>query len=299
LAQIVERPALDVEHSNLVQIRPGNPGKRHPLFLIHPGEGEIGYARTLAARLDADLPVYALAAVGLLEGETPIHGVREMASAYIRAIRKVQQTGPYRLAGWSAGGTIAYEMGRQLLEAGCTVSFLGLIDTASDYQELRSIVPAASGNADFDDAAMLLLDAQRRYPDAPFLNQWQRWAREGQVFDMIDSARQAGVFPAELDTAVVRRHLAVRAAIMRSLTDYVRPPAALTVSLFLAMEERTDLSLGWDKATDVQREMMVVGGTHYSIVEEPYVTRLARAIATTMATAAAPTVVSSLDLEVQ
>ena len=33
-----------------------------------------------------------------------------MAADYIRAIRQVQESGPYLLGGWSMGGLVAFEM---------------------------------------------------------------------------------------------------------------------------------------------------------------------------------------------
>jgi thioesterase domain-containing protein len=51
-----------------------------------------------------------------------------MASAYLAELRDVQARGPYFLAGFRAGGLVAYEMAQQLLEAGESVAFLGLID---------------------------------------------------------------------------------------------------------------------------------------------------------------------------
>src|SRR6185436_2978377 len=44
-------------------------------------------------------------------------------------IRQVQPEGPYQLAGWSFGGTIALEMAQQLQKGGESVAFLGVIDT--------------------------------------------------------------------------------------------------------------------------------------------------------------------------
>ncbi|NEL86329.1 hypothetical protein G3V83_23955, partial [Escherichia coli] len=41
----------------------------------------------------------------------------------------IQPAGPYRLAGWSFGGKLAYEVARQLLSADNDVQFVGLIDT--------------------------------------------------------------------------------------------------------------------------------------------------------------------------
>ncbi|MEZ6117503.1 MAG: thioesterase domain-containing protein [Pirellulaceae bacterium] len=44
-----------------------------------------------------------------------------------------QPCGPYRLAGWSFGGLVAYEMARQLKANGHEVSELVIIDSALIY----------------------------------------------------------------------------------------------------------------------------------------------------------------------
>jgi thioesterase domain-containing protein len=52
-----------------------------------------------------------------------------MAERYLSAIRQVQPEGPYQLAGWSFGGTLALEMAQQLQKAGEAVALLAVIDT--------------------------------------------------------------------------------------------------------------------------------------------------------------------------
>jgi thioesterase domain-containing protein len=44
----------------------------------------------------------------------------------------VDSEGPYQLAGYSLGGNIAFEMGRQLTETGKKVCFIGLLDTVAE-----------------------------------------------------------------------------------------------------------------------------------------------------------------------
>ena len=52
-----------------------------------------------------------------------------MAEHYLAAIRQVQPEGPYQLAGWSFGGTLALEMAQQLQKGGESVALLAIIDT--------------------------------------------------------------------------------------------------------------------------------------------------------------------------
>jgi thioesterase domain-containing protein len=55
-------------------------------------------------------------------------GVYGMAQKFITEIKRRQPTGPYSLAGWSAGGVIAFEMVNQLVKAGDAVDHLIIID---------------------------------------------------------------------------------------------------------------------------------------------------------------------------
>ncbi|KKA21643.1 Polyketide synthase, partial [Rasamsonia emersonii CBS 393.64] len=54
--------------------------------------------------------------------------VEDLATAFVAAIRKIQPAGPYLLGGYAAGAVYAWEVSRQLLQAGETVLGLLLID---------------------------------------------------------------------------------------------------------------------------------------------------------------------------
>jgi thioesterase domain-containing protein/aryl carrier-like protein len=111
-----------------ILIREGGHGI--PLFLVHDGMGEILLYRTLAMKLDPGRPVYGLVPTTRADGsivETEISG---MAAAHLAKVRQVQPHGPYLLAGMCAGGVIAFEMARQLEDAGEEVLFVGIIDAA-------------------------------------------------------------------------------------------------------------------------------------------------------------------------
>jgi len=104
-------------------------GEGAPLFFVHGGGGGVMYVRDLMQDLKCGNPLYGLHA-------PPVDGVKRLprtiekfAAAYIDEIRKVQPAGPYHLIGFSAGGTIAYEMARQLQGSGEAVALLGLIET--------------------------------------------------------------------------------------------------------------------------------------------------------------------------
>ena len=104
-------------------------GERRPLFLVHPLAGVVFPYYELALQLGPDQPVYGLQSIGIAGEALPLTRIESMAEHYLAAIRQVQPEGPYQLAGWSFGGTIALEMAQQLQRKGESVDFLGIIDT--------------------------------------------------------------------------------------------------------------------------------------------------------------------------
>lgn len=109
---------------------------RRPLFLVHATSGSVMPCERLSHFLDSSLPVYGLqAASSSTAADTTFEG---LAKSCVQAICGVQAHGPYRLAGWSIGGLIAYEMAHRLIEDGESVEFIGLIDTRADLGGIQA-----------------------------------------------------------------------------------------------------------------------------------------------------------------
>ncbi|MET0340901.1 MAG: amino acid adenylation domain-containing protein [Polyangiales bacterium] len=104
-------------------------GTRRPLFCVHGAGGNVVGFAALASHLGVDRPFYALQARGVDGVAEPFAHIEEAAAAYLRELRIVQPRGPYHLAGYCGGGTIAFEMARMLREAGETVGLVAMLDT--------------------------------------------------------------------------------------------------------------------------------------------------------------------------
>ena len=99
-------------------------GEKSPLWLVHPGVGEILVFLGLT-RYIIDRPVYALRARGFNPGEIYFRNISEAVSIYHAAIKQEQPHGPYALAGYSYGAMLAFEIAKVLEHNGDEVRFLG------------------------------------------------------------------------------------------------------------------------------------------------------------------------------
>jgi len=120
-----QRPAAPEDI--LVPLQPK--GDKQPLFAVPGAGGSALSLQQLSQALGDRQPFYCLEAVGL-DGRAPLMtSVEEIAAFNIRALRTVQQKGPYRVLGYSNGGVVAFEMARQLTAQGGQRVSLILLDT--------------------------------------------------------------------------------------------------------------------------------------------------------------------------
>ncbi|GAB4393917.1 MAG: hypothetical protein Tsb005_14200 [Gammaproteobacteria bacterium] len=102
-----------------------------PLFLIHPGGGEITCYNTLGSFIDSrkmygiEFPYNEIKDVF----HTPHFKMEWLADLYAQKIMSVVQ-GPCIIGGWSAGGTIAYAITKRMEQLGCSIPLVVMIDSA-------------------------------------------------------------------------------------------------------------------------------------------------------------------------
>jgi phthiocerol/phenolphthiocerol synthesis type-I polyketide synthase E len=113
--------------SPLTPIRTG--GSKPPLFCMHGAGGTVMMYRDLSRHLGDDQPFYGLQSQGLDGSCSPLTNIEEMAAVYVKEIRRVQPHGPYFIAGYCMGGTVAFEVAQQLLQLGEPIAMLALFDT--------------------------------------------------------------------------------------------------------------------------------------------------------------------------
>jgi thioesterase domain-containing protein/malonyl CoA-acyl carrier protein transacylase/acyl carrier protein len=122
-----------------VTLAKGDPGAR-PLFLIQPIGGTVYTYLPLARTFGGTRTVIGIRASGMEPGEPILGTVEAMASRYLEEVQAIQPEGPYLIGGHSAGGQIAFEMVRQLLERGEQVALLAMLDVPSPVSMKRAPV---------------------------------------------------------------------------------------------------------------------------------------------------------------
>ncbi|MDO3509954.1 non-ribosomal peptide synthetase, partial [Ralstonia pseudosolanacearum] len=276
LAAVAERDGMRTR-DQAVPVR--TTGSQRPLFLVHEITGLDGYFTQLGAWIDADIPVYGLPAVGW--GEPQLRTIEGLAKRLKAAMRAVQPHGPYRLAGWSFGGVLAYEIAIQLIGEDEEVEFLGLLDTRHPALVSGGKPKWAAENRPHHAQLLELCLAywQQRSPGGP------------------ESAKLAGLAGVEDFSALLERCRA-QALLAPDLADVTEPdlwhvldrivahgdaqanytvfPMPLKLHLFVAAHEQRDDEppphkrwLGWNAILpDTQLQRIVVPGTHQSMVLE-------------------------------
>ena len=133
LAQVLKRETSSSDWSPLVTIQAD--GTRPPFFCMHGAGGNVMIYRELSRRLGFDQPFYGLQAHGLDGSCSPLTTIEDMASLYVKHIRKACPRGPYFVGGYCMGGTIAYEVAQQLQAEREHVALLALFDT-TDWSKI-------------------------------------------------------------------------------------------------------------------------------------------------------------------
>jgi len=110
-------------------------GEGAPLFIVHGVGGNVMELFALGRRIAYPGPVYAIQAKGLDGRVEPNRSIAAMAADYLAAVRAAHPAGPCHLAGYSAGGLVAFEMAQRLANEGQPAASLTLIDTQTNARQ--------------------------------------------------------------------------------------------------------------------------------------------------------------------
>jgi thioesterase domain-containing protein len=246
-------------------------GHLPPLFAVPGHNGDVFCYVGLARHLDAGQPLLGVQPAGL-DGSQPLRSIEELASHEIEQIRRHRPEGPYLLVGYCAGGTIAFEIARQLTEQGEQVAFLALIATSfpTRYRlsgQAAMVARYFHERARFHLASGTLVESLRR-----LLSRIGRRARQ----------LPTGTSERRLPARLVESRAAVERATIAALGRYRQRRYQGTIDVFLPSEAwrsgggRPDR---WKKLAGATREHVGPDQcTAESILMEPHVPVIAAAL---------------------
>jgi amino acid adenylation domain-containing protein len=194
--------------------------------------------------------------------------VAQLVAEYLAALRKVQPHGPYHLAGVSFGGVLAYEIARNLRDAGEEVRILALLDP---------ILPSAV-------RASIKGQFERFMKAEGIWNLGSRMARALLDQGQRPAGPQSGAAEpvAEANKLVELRNAAYEDAMGR--WEKTAPKYAGDVVLFRAKDVSEypglaiDPDLGWRRFMLGKLEIIDMPGNHLGILRAPNVYKLAAVI---------------------
>lgn len=245
-----------------------------PLLLFHPAGVGCSTYQPLVSQLPRGFPIYGL------ERDDSLRTVESKAARYAALVREVQPEGPYRLAGWSFGGCLAYAVAHILSGQGQQVGLVALIDT----------IAPTRGSAE-DERAGLLERFRRFFAHLESSYGLQLGLdpevvaalpdEDDQITAVVTAMQAAGVplSPAilehqrasYLDTRVAERY---RPPEYHGPTVLYRTASAGWTGMIDPRYEHGDSGDGWDVVAPGM-QVVHVDGDHSSIIDPPYIDSVA------------------------
>ncbi|KAM0793987.1 hypothetical protein BDR22DRAFT_877314 [Usnea florida] len=130
------------KYNPVVTLQPNGP--KNPLWLIHPGIGEILVFLGLVQYFP-DRPIHALRTRGFNPGEEPFDCLTDIVTTYYHAMKKQQPHGPYAIAGYSYGSMLAFEISKLLESNNDTVQFLGSFNLPPHIKDRMRMLDRTAG----------------------------------------------------------------------------------------------------------------------------------------------------------
>lgn len=252
-------------------------GKKSPVFAVPGADGNAITLQHLISALGVRQPFYGLETLGIVGKSTLLDSVESIAKANINAIKEIQKTGPYRLLGFSNGGTIAYEMARILLDQNEKVESLILIDCISPtlpggdmiddlVEGIKSIFINSSGhNLDLDTEKI------KQIPESEIVNH------------IYDNIKDLGFnFPKDQLTTSIHTTMAndkfCRAYKPSKLSDEVKVVLFKATEGYIDTYKNASEDYGWNGLLRNPVQIYPIEANHFSIIDKDNSKKIAKKI---------------------
>jgi len=274
------------DHKNIVLLKRGEGGN---IFYIHAVQGTIDAYVQLCNNISHNFNHWGIQ-FNKINKYTPENiSIKELAQGYIEIIKSIQKEGPYNIIGWSMGGSISFEIVRQLEEQGENVSFLGMIDTKPPEKRKDKIQPfSLQTELDFIEKAFSgMLKVQTLKNEDSMTQIW------GCLIELIESAelKREHIFE-NIDKGIIKyipnyEQMSIdefieTMNIIRTLgksASYYMPEGKIKTITHVFKAKDTIISIhDWDEYCLNEVRYQVINGNHYSIFDETNVIELAKRI---------------------
>ena len=287
LAELLREQGWEPSWNSLVPLRPS--GTASPFFCVHAVGGNVLEYNSIVQHFDSEHPFYGLQAIGLDGQTSPLTSIEKMAAHYLHEMRQLQPSGPYYLGGRSFGGSVAFEMARQLHDQGERVALLAMLDTYPlGWLKLFSEVEAKEYQKKF-----LRLRIKQHCRNLASLN------LRGKADYILSKAqfkmRKLKNIWWQLTEKNTQNSNQPLAEVLRKIEEinylavkkYAPQIYAGKVTFFCAEEEVSvaENITGWQTLAAGGVEIIRLPGDHQTIIKEPHVQELARQLALALANA--------------
>lgn len=270
LAQKLEEPVrTDEPDKNPVLLRNGS---ENPLFFVHHPLGYTWNYIPLANLLPKNIPIYGLQLIADIVDIPNLQSIEDIASYHIKALKEVCPTGPYRVAGHSTGGIVAYEIAHQLHCNSEVVEFLGMIDT-------HAVVEFEQAQIGDDMQSSYLEILVLSYNPDLSEEFWREFveSNNGNISISFENAKKDSLIPRDVLWSDVVSQSELAKLIIYSASKYTPSPLPIVVHAFMAEEsQKGDPLLGWEKLINDQWVICELGGSHASIMQSSYLQTIAK-----------------------
>ncbi len=271
----------------ILLLREGMDSTRN-LFFIHDGSGDIAGYMELCNNLDNTLNCWGIKAG--IEGRLAPYSttIEVLAKDYIDNIKIIQPEGPYLLGGWSMGGTIAYEIARQLERDGEKVKSLTLIDSYPPESEARMTWPQITLVGEKTLTAMLIDSSKVRESIVKADEIEKIWDTIAKYIE--DSSLELGrvklMLPSSIGNLIPEQEQSDAKAFISQLNiirtllsanDLYTSKERIKASVYLvkASESTALYSEAWNFMSELPVQVSEIEGDHFSIMKGERAERLA------------------------
>lgn len=252
-------------------------GTQSPLFIMPSISGTPLTWKHVLNCMDTERPVFAVGMAGQTPPWPEQVTLPEIASHFVAALRDVRVIGPLHIMGYSFGGMLAYEVARQLHDAGIEVGVVAVVDTGPEqlraharWPDIRNLprllanAPAWMSGFVFQTTTSHKLNELRRK-----LRAWRRRLQASlcmrPAIDHLDEALDTRRLPSDL-----RRRMQTN---YRAMQCYV--PGAYSGRLVLFRAKIRPLlhsltpDLRWRQVVSGRVEIVDIPGNHDTIFRQP------------------------------